>query len=246
MDGTDITLKDNGSYEWGFAGAFFRVNYGYKGKYLVEVERALRRFVEIPEQSGVGFFLRPPPAGASRRRVSWRAPAWLDNLKLRFSVGSAGNGAVDPYKYLSIMSINKSSVLMDGQYFSYTAAPGMQPKSLTWETATTYDLGLDLDMFNGRFNFTADIYRRVTTDMFTPGKEIPLLPVIRLRAATMPACGPTAGELSVGWRDSFKAGGRFQLQPQGLRLGQPEQDHQVYQQEGTASGRFTTTTTTKA
>lgn len=67
------------------------------------------------------------------------ARTWLDNLKLRFSVGSAGNGAVDPYKYLSIMSINKSSVLMDGQYFSYTAAPGMQPKSLTWETATTYD-----------------------------------------------------------------------------------------------------------
>lgn len=209
MDGTDITLKDNGSYEWGFAGAFFRVNYGYKGKYLVEVSGRYDGSSKFPSNQVWGFF----PSASAGWRISEEgfmegARTWLDNLKLRFSVGSAGNGAVDPYKYLSIMSISKSSVLMDGQYFSYTAAPGMQPKSLTWETATTYDLGLDLDMFNGRFNFTADIYRRVTTDMFTPGKEIPAVAGYTAPRGNYASMRTDGWELSVGWRDSFKAGGK--------------------------------------
>lgn len=185
------------------------MNYGYKGKYLVEVSGRYDGSSKFPSNQVWGFF----PSASAGWRISEEgfmegARTWLDNLKLRFSVGSAGNGAVDPYKYLSIMSINKSSVLMDGQYFSYTAAPGMQPKSLTWETATTYDLGLDLDMFNGRFNFTADIYRRVTTDMFTPGKEIPAVAGYTAPRGNYASMRTDGWELSVGWRDSFKAGGK--------------------------------------
>lgn len=209
MDGTDITLKDNGSYEWGFAGAFFRVNYGYRGKYLVELSGRYDGSSKFPSNQVWGFF----PSASAGWRISEEgfmegARRWLDNLKVRFSVGSAGNGAVDPYEYLSIMSINKSSVLMDGSYFSYTSAPGMQPKSLTWETATTYDVGLDLDMFSGRFNLTADLYRRMTTDMFTPGDEIPAVAGYTAPRGNYASMQTDGWELSVGWRDNFKLAGK--------------------------------------
>ena len=208
MDG-EYYSTTSGGYTWGLVGFFGRINYAYAGRYLVELSARYDGSSKFPSNQVWGFF----PSASAGWRISEEgfmegARTWLDNLKLRFSVGSAGNGAVDPYKYLSIMSINKSSVLMDGQYFSYTAAPGMQPKSLTWETATTYDLGLDLDMFNGRFNFTADIYRRVTTDMFTPGKEIPAVAGYTAPRGNYASMRTDGWELSVGWRDSFKAGGK--------------------------------------
>ena len=99
---------------------------------------------------------------------------WLDNLKIRASVGSAGNGLIsDAYAYLSTMSIAQSSLLNNGSVFNYTQAPSPIPKSLTWEKATTYDLGLDFEAFNGRLNFSADIYRKKTTDMYVVGEELP-------------------------------------------------------------------------
>lgn len=59
---------------------------------------------------------------------------WLDNLKIRASVGSAGNGLIsDAYAYLSTMSIAQSSLLNNGSVFNYTQAPSPIPKSLTWE-----------------------------------------------------------------------------------------------------------------
>ena len=39
------------------------------------------------------------------------------------------------------MSISQSSLLNNGSVFNYTAAPSPIPDGLTWETATTYDLG---------------------------------------------------------------------------------------------------------
>ena len=70
------------------------------------------------------------------------------------------------------MSIAQSSLLNNGSVFNYTQAPSPIPKSLTWEKATTYDLGLDFEAFNGRLNFSADIYRKKTTDMYVVGEEL--------------------------------------------------------------------------
>ena len=40
------------------------------------------------------------------------------------------------------------------------------PDGLTWETATTTDVGLDFGMLNNRLQFNGDYYIRKTTDMF--------------------------------------------------------------------------------
>ena len=50
--------------------------------------------------------------------------SWLDNLKLRFSVGALGNGNVDPYKFLPTMSIDKTGVIVGDGQVNYTSYPG--------------------------------------------------------------------------------------------------------------------------
>ena len=47
------------------------------------------------------------------------------------------------------------------------------PDGLTWETATTTDVGLDFGMLNNRLQFNGDYYIRKTTDMYTVGETLP-------------------------------------------------------------------------
>ena len=136
------------------------------------------------------------------------ARSWLDNLKVRASAGTLGNGSVSPYAYMQTMTISQSSILINGGKVAQTLAPNPIPDGLTWERATTYDVGLDVDLLGNRLSFVGDYYRRYTTDMYTVGKTLPAVfgkPSPKGNYADMKTEG---WELSLGWRDSFQLGGR--------------------------------------
>ena len=174
MNGT-TTDPTVGGYIWSYVGAFFRLNYGYKGKYLAEVSGRYDGSSKFPTNSKWGFF----PSASVAWRVSeepWMkwSEEWLDNFKIRLSAGSMGNGNVDPYSYTSEMTVaTASDIVLGGGLPSYTTVGSTVPVSLTWEKSTTYDLGLDLDFLNNRLSFSGDYYRRYTTDMYTPSISLP-------------------------------------------------------------------------
>jgi len=210
VDGDNYSIKDNGSYSWGFVGTFFRTNYSYKGKYLVEASGRYDGTSKFPTNQQWGFF---PSAS-----VGWRISeepfmksvkeSCLDNLKVRASAGTSGNGLVDPYQYLSTMNVTKSTVLINGQYSPYTTAPTPIPSSLTWEKATTYDAGIDLDMFQGRLNSAFDYYKRYTTNMYVPGQELPAVYGNSAPYGNNADMRTDGWEFSIGWRDRFKVAGK--------------------------------------
>ena len=209
LEGEAITLKDNGSYDWGLVGAFYRISYSYKGKYLFETSGRYDGNSKFPSNQRWGFF----PSGSAGWRISeesfLRNAEWLDNLKLRVSVGSAGNGLIsDTYAYLSTMSISQSSLLNNGSVFNYTAAPSPIPDGLTWETATTYDLGVDFEAFNGRLNFSADIYRKKTTDMYVVGEELPAVYGNSAPKGNYADMRTDGWEASISWRNTHTVGGK--------------------------------------
>lgn len=196
--------------EWSYMGAFFRVNYGYKGRYLFEVSGRYDGSSKFPQNSKWGFF---PSVSAAWRIADepWMDATdnWLDNLKLRLSVGSMGNGNVSPYSYTSTMSIaTNTGIVLGGSLPSYTTVGGTVPVSLTWETSTTYDVGLDVEMFKNRLSLSADYFHRYTTDMFTQSVSLPSV------YGTTPPKGNNAElktmgwEVSVSWRDQFKLAGK--------------------------------------
>lgn len=205
----DFYTVDQGGYEWAYVGFLYRADYNYKNRYLAEFSGRYDASSKFPENQQWGFF----PSGSVGWRISeepFMQPAreWLDNLKLRASAGSLGNGNVDPYTYLSKVDINRTSVIIDGAVQMYATAPNLVPSSLTWEKATTYDIGLDMDVLADRLSFTADYYRRNTTNMYTVGPALP---------AVLGAASPkgnnadmrTKGwELSLTWRDNFLLGGK--------------------------------------
>lgn len=207
MDGLNYNIAGGGN-EWKYLGVFYRLTYAYKSRYLLEFNGRYDGSSKFPDNQRYGFF---PSASAgwniSEEPFMAGSRTWLDNLKLRASYGSLGNGNVAPYRYMETMSVSKTSVILNGVQTPYTSIPGVIPDGLTWEKATTLDVGLDATLFSGRFNLTFDWYSRVTTDMFTAGQPLP-----NVFGATVPfgnyADLKTNGwELTLGWQDQFDAGG---------------------------------------
>lgn len=209
MDGVDYTLKDGGSYDWGFVGLFYRVSYGYQGKYLAEISGRYDGSSKFPSNERWGFF----PSASLGWRMSeekfMRNVSWIDNLKWRFSIGKAGNGNVSPYKYMELLAFKTASVITNGNQETITSAPStVLPKNITWETSSTIDLGIDINFLNNRLSFVGDIYKKETTDMFVTGAELPAVAGYSAPYGNNADMRTLGFEASLAWNDGFQLAGK--------------------------------------
>lgn len=198
-------IKLSSDYEkWRIAGGFFRLNYSFNDRYLLEVNGRMDGSTKFPSNQQWAFF----PSVSAGWRVS-EEPFWQVNenifsdMKLRLSYGSLGNGNISSYAYRELFTIAQMSHLINGTLKQKTNSPTIVPDGLTWETATTSNVGLDFGSLKGRLRFSGDAYIRKTTDMFTVGTALPAV-----YGATVPkgnyADMTTKGwELSISWRDHF-------------------------------------------
>ncbi|MEJ2883198.1 TonB-dependent receptor [Pedobacter sp. GR22-6] len=204
MDGLNYTATGGGN-DWGIMGAFYRLNYIYDSKYLFEFNGRYDGSSRFPKDQRFGFF----PSASAGWRISEESflsgsKNWLDNLKVRASYGSLPNGDIDDYLFITTLAATRSGMLLDGVFPSQINKPEVLPNKLTWETSTTLDFGLDLNLFRNRISFVFDWYSRKTTDMFTA-----LQPLPRTFGATVPkgnnADLETKGwELTLGWADKIE------------------------------------------
>lgn len=213
-DANDINLTlgqsitTGGGYEkWVILGGFSRLNYSFRDRYLIEFNARYDGSSKFPENQRFALF----PSISAGWRLS-KEPFFnvnakiLNDLKLRLSYGSLGNGNIGSYVYLEPFSISQSSMILNGVRPQYTSRPSVLPDGLTWETSTTLDFGLDFAMLSDRLRFVGDYYIRNTTDMFTIGLTLPAV-----FGATSPkgnyADLQTKGwEMTLSWRDMFKIG----------------------------------------
>ena len=201
MDGTNIFIEER-SRDWAFVGLFARANYAYKGRYLFEFATRYDGSSKFPENQQWGMF----PSGSFGWRISDEpfmegTKSWLGNLKLRASAGTLGNGNVSSYEFLELMTVSRTSTLLLGDHLTKTDMPSTVPDNLTWEKATTYNLGLDAGLFNGRLNLGFDIYQRNTTDMYTVGLTLPEVYGESAPKGNYADLKNNGWELVVGWRN---------------------------------------------
>lgn len=172
------TLKATDKYnEYSVRGGFFRVNYNYLDKYLLEVNGRYDGSSKFPKDSRYGFF---PSVSAgwniAQEKFMESTKNWLGSLKLRASYGMIGNQNVPAYSFIPTMSINNNynGWLVDGnRVTAITSIPSLVSNNFTWEKVGTIDFGLDFSMFNNRFNGTFDWYQRNTDGMLAPGMQLP-------------------------------------------------------------------------
>lgn len=155
-------------------GAFGRINYSYKEKYLLELNgrydgssklSANEKWAFFPSFS-VGYIL-------SKEGFMEGLKPTLSFLKLRGSYGSVGNQNTYLSNIYRIMSSYGSNWVIDGNEEVAAGTPGAIPSSLTWETVTTLDLGLDARFFKNQLGINVDWYQRTVSDMHSAGVTLP-------------------------------------------------------------------------
>ncbi len=202
---TTGSININSNYnKWRIAGGFYRVNYSFAERYLLELSGRYDGSSKFPNNQQWKFF----PSGSAGWRVSqepfWHiSPKAISNLKLRASYGSLGNGNISPYQFQELFSIYQQNRLLRGQKNITTSSPNPIPDGLTWETATTTNFGVDAGFLNDRLTLVADYYIRKNKDMYVPGTELPAV-----YGATPPkgnyADMTTHGwEITLTWHDQF-------------------------------------------
>ncbi|WP_316800796.1 TonB-dependent receptor [Pedobacter frigidisoli] len=180
-DATDLNLAlgqaitTNGGYEqWAILGGFSRLNYGFKDRYLIEVNARYDGSSKFPSNQRYGFFPSVSAGWRITKESFWKvSDKLISDLKIRASYGSLGNGNIASYAFQDQFNVTQSGVILNGSRPQTTKNPVVLPDGLTWETSTTTNVGLDLSMLSGRLNFTGDAYVRKTTDMFTTGLTPP-------------------------------------------------------------------------
>lgn len=202
--GTAITT--GGPYErWVINGSFFRVNYSFDDRYLLEVNGRYDGTSKFPSNSQFGTF----PSVSAGWRVSnekfWNvSPAIISDIKVRGSYGSLGNGSIGSYQFMELFGISQSPRVLGGIRPQSTSQPNVVPDNLIWEKATTLDIGVDVGFLNNRLYINADWYMRNTTDMFTQGPTLPAVFGTSVPKGNYADLRTTGWELIASWRDNGK------------------------------------------
>lgn len=144
-------------------GLFSRVTYNYDDRYLLMA--SIRR--EGSSKFGADHKWGNFPGISAGWRVNeekfMEEYSWLDNLKLRAGYGITGINIGSPY--VSLASLNYQNYFMYSGEWINTLIPVRNPNpNLKWEKKYEYNIGLDFDMFDGRFGGAFDFYRRDTKD----------------------------------------------------------------------------------
>ncbi|MBT1704620.1 TonB-dependent receptor [Fulvivirgaceae bacterium PWU20] len=208
--GTGDATATGGSSEYALRGVFYRLNYDYQGKYLLETNGRYDGSSRFPKASRWGFF----PSVSAGWRVSeenFFSPLGgvISDLKLRGSIGSLGNQAVSSsYPYISTMTPGTMSYIFEGQQAKYFNPPAPVSNNLTWEEVTSINGGIDISFLRDRLSISYDRYKRTTSGMLSNGVKLP-----NVFGATEPlvnvASLETKGfELSMDWRDEVMVGGK--------------------------------------
>lgn len=144
---------------------FGRINYDYQSKYLLSATFRADGSSKFAAGNEWGYF----PSAAIAWRISSekfmdRTKNWLDDLKLRFSYGTAGNNNIPSGQMVQTYS-NSATSWINGFTNYWAPSKTMANPDLKWETTITRNLGLDFTLLGGKLNGTLEAYLNTTKDL---------------------------------------------------------------------------------
>ena len=147
------------------ASFFSRIEYNFRGKYLLEATLRADGSSKFSRENRWGYF----PAVGGGWRISDEPflsnSNTIDNLKLRASYGIAGNqNGIDDFAYRGLWGAglgypDQGTIELPG-----TAPLQLSNPDLRWEKTSQFNLGLDIGLWASRLTLEANYYRKYTTD----------------------------------------------------------------------------------
>lgn len=163
--GTGFTQSQLSSY-------MARVNYSFMDRYLLTLSGRYDGSSVLAKGNKWSFFPSMALGWRMEQENFMKDIKWIDQLKLRFGVGTTGNSAVDPYSTLGEIQSFFVPFGADAVRAFATNEPYYTNKSKTlanqnlgWEKTTQYNFGIDFSFLNGRLGGAIDMYTSRTKDL---------------------------------------------------------------------------------
>ena len=145
--------------EYTFFSYFARVNYDYKGKYLLKGSIRRDGSSRFGQENRYGVFPAFSAGWVISKESFLSESNTISLLKLRASWGKTGNAEIGNFAARDQWQATK-----------YKQLPGIEPiqpanPDLTWEKSTQTDIGLDFGLFSNRISGEIDLYNKKTNGL---------------------------------------------------------------------------------
>ena len=153
--------KDASGYEsaYNVEGFFGNAQYNYDNKYFGSFSYRRDASSRFAKENRWGSFWSVGAAWLINKEAWFNAP-WVDELKLKASIGQQGNDNIGNWAYTDLYTLSKVS---DTEMSASFARLGN--KNITWETTTNFNIGTEFSFFKGRLSGSFDFYTKKTTDL---------------------------------------------------------------------------------
>ncbi len=140
-------MSDNGFIS--YAG---RLNYNYDQKYYIQGSIRYDGISALPEENRWGLFAGGSVGWTISREDFMQGLTFIDDLQLRASYAEVGNTSIGNYPYAGLYG--------GVRYGPNTGIAFVQMGNdmLKWETSKKLDVGFDLTMLNGKYQFAFDYF----------------------------------------------------------------------------------------
>lgn len=158
-------VAEGGEFRENRLGYVGRFTYDYKSKYFIESSFRYDGSSRFAPGNEWGFF----PSVSAGWRISEESffdsfEDSVSELKLRASLGTAGNDNTAAYQWLSGFNYSFFYVIGDGTIPTIDNT-ALANRDITWETNTTYNIGLDARFLEGDLQFSFDYFYRKREDV---------------------------------------------------------------------------------
>ena len=192
----------------GFVG---RATYGYKGKYLVDVNIGYNGSENFaPGKMRYGAFPSASLGWVVSEEGFMKKQNVINHLKLRASYGIVGNDQTSSrFLYMPVVWSSSGSYSFgvnnpnSSEAFGY-GTPGNE--NVSWETASKQNYGMDLEMFRNRLSLTADVFFEHRTGILLTPNNTPSIIATSLPQMNLGEVTNHGYELSLGWNDATRSG----------------------------------------
>jgi len=161
--GTVQNVPQVSIYEKSHAAFIGRLTYGYKDKYLLTSNFRADGSGQFSSANRWGYF----PSFSAGWRISkesfFENITFINDLKLRAGWGLVGNDRANPYAWYGL--VNPAAYITGGQVINAYVPGTLENTALKWEKTAQYNVGLDVALLESRIAFSADYYKKKTTDL---------------------------------------------------------------------------------
>lgn len=147
----------------------FSAHYSYKSRYTADVSLRADGTTRFGPNNRWGYF----PAVSLRWNISeepWMEPTrkWLSMLSIRPSWGRVGSQPNKDYLYTS-------KYVSDSRYLDMSSIrpDNIRLTDLKWQTVSSYNLGMDIGLWDDKLTLTLEAYSSTTKDMLMADYRIP-------------------------------------------------------------------------